>query len=180
MKLAACALVLAASAASAEPLPPGSLSLAGGMFSGTGADADPLGFGTRIGGMAAWQPISTERRWGWAVRWSTLFGHEWDASAAKVSPNLLTVDMDLTIGLRFRPWSTPSRYLTARAGGMLLRSNEPIPPKEQRAFLGGVASVGLDQYIGGIAMINVDVRYGLLGGGPEGVALIVGIGVVGP
>ena len=31
-----------------------------------------------------------------------------------------------------------------------------------------------------IAMLNVDVRYGLLGGGPEGVALIIGIGVVGP
>ena len=96
----------------------------------------------RIGGMAAWQPISTERRWGWAVRWSTLFGHEWDASAAKrsrqiYSPSTWTSSASACGSGRGR--RRENRYLTARAGGMLLRSNEPDPAEEQRAFLGGVA-----------------------------------------
>ena len=63
---------------------------------------------------------------------------------------------------------------------MLLRANEPIPPKEQRAFFGAVGSVGLDQYIGGIRCSASTFAYGLSAAATEGVALIIGIGVVGP
>ncbi|HEY5922925.1 MAG TPA: hypothetical protein VIV11_14700, partial [Kofleriaceae bacterium] len=99
---------------------------------------------------------------------------------AQVDSELHTMQMDLTLGLRFRPWNTASRYLTVRAGGELLRSNEPIPPLMQRAFVGGIASVGLDQYVGTF-MFNVDVRYGLIGNeGPRELALLIGVGLTGP
>jgi hypothetical protein len=94
--------------------------------------------------------------------------------------------MDLTAGLRYRPWSTPRRYLTVRAGLELLRTNEPISTARDeagemhRAFLGGVASVGLDQYVSSFGMLNVDIRYGTIGNGPTQLALMVGFGVTGP
>jgi hypothetical protein len=93
--------------------------------------------------------------------------------------------MDLTAGMRFRPWTTPRRYLTARVGAELLRTNEPIPDSDEpgaemrRAFVGGIASVGFDQYIYDF-MLSVDVRYGLIGDGPSQLALLVGFGVTGP
>jgi hypothetical protein len=173
-----CAL---GSRASAEPMPSGTLGLVFGGISGTGADAKRLGYGVHQFGMqAAWQPMLTERPWGWSIRWGTMFGILWNGDAAQIDSELHTMQMDLTLGLRFRPWKTPSRYLTVRAGGELLRANEPIPPLMQRAFVGGIASVGLDQYIS-IVQLNFDVRYGMIGNdGPRQLALLVGIGVTGP
>lgn len=170
-----------ASPAAAENLPPGAIGLVFGVVSGTGADAKRLGFGLHQFGMqASWQPTSTERWLSWTVRWSTLFGILYGGSAAQVDSQLHTVQLDLTGGVRIRPWKTPTRYLTARAGGEMFRSNEPIPPLMRRAFVGGIASVGLDQYVGGF-MFSVDVRYGLFGNeNPTELAFLVGVGLTGP
>ena len=179
--LLACVVVALSSRAAAEPMPPGTLGFVFGVVSGTGADAKRLGFGFHQFGMqAAWQPMSTERSWGFSLRWGTMFGILFNGDAAQIDSELHTMQMDLMAGIRFRPWKTPSRYLTARVGGELLRANEPIPPLMQRAFIGGVASVGLDQYLGGF-QFNFDVKYGMIGNdGPRQLAVLVGVGVAGP
>jgi hypothetical protein len=175
-----------ATPALAEALPPGAIGPILGGISGTGADAKRLGAGVQYGAQASWQPMSSDRSWGWGLRWATMFGRNYGGTAAQVDSKLSTLQMDLTIGLRYRPWVTPRRYLTLRAGAELLRTNEPIPTSNdagaemRRAFLGGVASVGLDQYLWSFAMLSVDVRYGTIGGGPSQIALVVGIGLVGP
>src|SRR5689334_17314413 len=100
------------STAAADELPPGSIGFVFGVLSGTGADAKRLGWGYyQFGLQAAWQPTSTDRAWGWSLRWGTLFGTLRDASAAQIDTELHTMQMDLAVGLRFRPWKTPSRYL---------------------------------------------------------------------
>lgn len=172
--------------AAAEPLPSGTIGVVLGGVSGTGADAKRFGAGVQYGGQASWQPMTTDRRWGWSLRWATLLGRVYGGSAAQIDSKLLTLQMDLTAGLRYRPWSTPRRYLTARAGLELLRTNEPISTARDeagemhRAFLGGVASVGLDQYVSTFGMFNVDIRYGTIGNGPTQLALMVGFGLTGP
>ncbi len=175
---ALCALGAAAPAA-AEPLPPGSLGVIVGAASGTGVDANRLGFGYQIGGQAAWQPMATENRLGWALKSSVAFGTMYDAGAASVGDTLKTLHMDLMLGLRVRPGVNPSRYLTLRAGGQLLRANQVVPPSMQRAFAGGVASVGVDQYAYGF-LFNIDVRVNQIGTGPTIIALMFGAGKTGP
>jgi hypothetical protein len=174
-------LALRVPAASADKLPPGTIGFMFGVLSGTGADAKRLGFGFyQFGMQASWQHTDTDSRLGWSVRAATMFGTLYSGTAAQIDSQLHTMQMDLMVGLRFRPWTTPSRYLTARVGGELLRANEPIPPLMNRAFVGGIASVGLDQYLGGF-MFNVDVRYGLIGPeAPRELALIIGVGLTGP
>jgi len=175
-----------ASPALAEALPPGSLGPIIGGISGTGADAKRLGAGVQYGAQASWQPMSSDSTWGWAIRWATMFGRNYGGTAAQVDSKLSTLQMDGPLGLRYRPWATPRRSLTLRGGAELLRTNEPIPTSSdagaemRRAFLGGVASVGIDQYLWSFAMLSVDVRYGMIGGGPSQIALVVGFGVVGP
>jgi hypothetical protein len=173
------AIVLVASTAAADPLPSGALGLVTGGTGGTGADAKRIGFGYTFGFQAAWQPMTTDRRWGWALRWATMFGNLYGGNAAKVDPSLRTVQMDLTGGLRVRPWSSRNRYLTLRGGVEALRTNEPLPPTNHRSFVGGITEVGIDQYFGGV-MLDIDVRYGLLGSEPSNIALIVGIAITGP
>lgn len=170
---------LATRPASAEPLPPGSLGVIVGAASGTGADASRLGFGYQIGGQAAWQPMVTERRLGWAIKWSAAFGTMFGAGAASVGEELKTLHMDLMLGLRVRPGVNPSRYLTLRGGGQLLRANQVVPPTMLRAFAGAVASIGIDQYAYGF-LFNIDVRVNQLGTGPTSIALMFGAGKTGP
>jgi hypothetical protein len=165
--------------ASAEELPPGSLGVIIGVIAGTGADATPLGIGYALGGQAAWQPMSTESRLGWSVKSSVVFGTMYSASAARIDNELLTLQMDIMVGLRVRPGASPSRYLSARVGGALFRANQVIPPNMQRAFAGAVASIGLDQYISGW-LFNADVRYGLIGQGPSELGLVLGVAKTGP
>ncbi len=181
----ACALLCARTAA-ADSLPPGSIGPVFGIVSGTGADAKRLGFGFyQFGLQAAWSPMITERRIGWTVRWSTVFGSFYGGNAARIDSTLRTVQMDLAAGVRFRPWVSPRRYLTLRGGAQLFRSNEPIALSGEadtmthREFIGGIVTVGFEQYFGG-ALFNVDVRYGLLGDGPKHLALLVGIALTGP
>jgi hypothetical protein len=183
MRFLAAAVLLAAGTAQAEPLPAGALEIFGGAISGTGADAKRLGFGYQLGASAAWQPIDTVRRWGPTVRWSVMFAGLYDGTAEQVNPPLRTVMMDVTAGFRYRPWSTPSRYLTARIGGALFRSNDPIEGGS-RAYVGPTASVGLDQYLGTL-VVGLDVRFGLLPAplidtGPSQVSLVLRFGLAGP
>ncbi len=181
MRAAAIVLAvgMAGSPASAEPLPPGSIGIVIGAISGAGADAKELGFGYLLGGQAAWQPMSTERRVGPSIKTSVLFGTMYSANAARTSDQLLTLQMDLLVGVRIRPSTSPRRYLTARAGGALFRANQVIPPDMQRAFAGPIASVGLEQYLSGW-LFNVDVRYGLIGTGPTELGIVFGVAKTGP
>jgi hypothetical protein len=155
-----------------------------GVASGTGADAKTLGAGYLLGGSAAWQPMTTESRLGWAVKLSAVFGTMYSADAARIAGELNTLQMDLMPGIRVRPGTSRSRYLTLRAGGSLFRTNQVIPDRDdpemsQRAFAGAIASVGLDQYLAGF-LLNVDVRYSLIGTGPAALGLVIGFAKTGP
>ncbi|HEY3807142.1 MAG TPA: hypothetical protein VGL61_31285 [Kofleriaceae bacterium] len=184
----AAGVVLASGAALAEPLPSGAIGVVTGGVAGTGADNATMGYGFyAFGAQASWQPTTTENHLGWTIRWSTMFGILYGGNAARIDSSLRTVQMDFTAGVRLRPWATVTRYLTLRGGICLLRSNDPIATAEtstslgDRDFLGPIASVGIDQYIAGALMLDVDVRYGMIAvGGPATIALLVGIGFAGP
>ncbi len=175
---AVVALGASARMAAAEPLPSGSIGVIVGAVSGTGADANNLGYGYVLGGQAAWQPMTTEQRIGWTAKWSAQFATMYGAAASRVSDQLLTLQMDLTAGLRIRPGINPSRYVTLRGGGALFRADQVIPPKMYRAFAGAIATVGIEQYIAGW-LLNIDVRYGLIGTGPTEVGLVIGFSKTG-
>jgi hypothetical protein len=180
--LAAAWVVATAPRAQAEPLPPGSIGVMFGAGGGTGKYARKLGLGYyQFGGQAAWQPMTTEQRIGWSVKWQFVFGTMYGAESARINVNLLTLQMDLMAGLRIRPGANPLRYLALRGGVELFRANEGIQPADgsarQRAFVGPVAAAALEQYAFGAFLFNVDVRYGLIGSGPAEIALLVGASI---
>ncbi|MBV8756411.1 MAG: hypothetical protein JO257_04010 [Deltaproteobacteria bacterium] len=177
-------LVALSTTAAADPLPPGSLGALFGPTSGTGPDAKVIGAGYTFGAQAAWQPMNTDRRFGWALRWATLFGAYglfYQGSAAQIESTLRTVQMDFTLGARWRPWPSPSSYLTLRPGVEVFRANEPLPPKMQRSFVGGIAEVGFEHYfLGTSLLLDIDVRYGLVGSQPSNIAVLFALSLTGP
>lgn len=174
----ALGLAAAAPSAVAEPLPSGSLGLLFGAGGGTGAYAHRLGIGYhQFGGQAAWQPMSTERRIGWSLKWSFLFGTMYYADSARIDLYLRTLQMDLMAGVRIRPGTNPRRYVALRGGVELFRANQLIAPDNQRAFVGPVAAAAVEQYAFGAFLFNVDVRYGLIGSGPSEIAILAGASI---
>jgi hypothetical protein len=181
-RLLSSSLLLWATVAAADPIPSGSLGVFFGGVSGTGADEKHTGFGVyQFGAMAQWQPMTAEQRIGWALRWSLAFSRLYDGDAASIDDVLRQLQLDATLGLRIRPGASTSRFLTVRAGPALLRANERIAPSNQRAFIGGVATVGYEIYIKGVLLLDLDVHYGLIGGdAPSEVGVTAGIGIIGP
>jgi hypothetical protein len=181
------ALVLVASIASgaqAEPLPPGSIGVIFGAVAGINEDHERLGYGyNQFGAQAGWQPMSTERRIGYGLRWSFLFGRMYGADgtngAARIDPFLRTLTMDFSAGIRVRPGVNPSRYITLRGGIEMFRSNQEIPMTGSRVFIGPAASIGIDQYIAGL-LFNLDVHYGIIGSGPGEISILIGGAIAGP
>jgi hypothetical protein len=178
----ALAVTLIVAPAHADDLPSGAMGVVFGAVAGTGPDASRLGVGylEPLSFQAAWQPMKSERWIGWTLRWTTIFTSSYDAGAAQVL-DLETMQMDLTLGVRARLWKDPRRYVTLRGGPGLFRANQTIPPKMERAFIGPVASAGLQQYvIGTLVLLDFDVRYGLIGRGPTQIAFTAGISIAGP
>jgi hypothetical protein len=180
--LAAAVVAAAGPAAHADPLPSGSIGVMFGAGGGTGQYARKLGLGYyQFGGQAAWQPMTTDQRIGWSVKWQFVFGTMYGAESARINVNLLTLQMDLMAGLRLRPGESRKRYLALRGGVELFRANEGIQPSDgtdrQRAFVGPVAEAAFEQYAFGAFLFNVDVRYGLIGSGPAEIALLVGVSI---
>jgi hypothetical protein len=195
MRLLVPALVLVSVPAAAEPLPPGSIGVVGALASGTFADASRLGYGYQIGGQAAWQPMRTENRLGFSLKWSFVFGTMYEANSARVGNELLTFQMDLMAGLRIRPGTSATRYLTLRVGPQLMRTNQVIPTismeeKPGRAFIGAVASVGVDWYaglpwLGGRFVYSLEARLCQIDipgvqTSPTTLAIMLGLGKTGP
>ena len=191
--LVALVVTAAAPAARADEVPAGSLGLVGALASGTFADASRLGYGYQIGAQAAYQPVGTGRRIGYSVKWSFVFGTMYDASSVRVGDQLLTFQMDLMGGLRIRPGTDASRYVTLRLGPQLMRTNQVIPTMDdqtQRAFLGAVASIGLDQYgglpwLGGRFLYSLELRLCQIDiptvrTSPTTLAIMFGLGKTGP
>ena len=195
MRLVAAALLLVSVPAAAEPLPPGSIGVVGALASGTFADASRLGYGYQIGGQAAWQPMRTENRLGFSLKWSFVFGTMYEANSARVGDELLTFQMDLMAGFRIRPGTSATRYLTLRVGPQLMRTNQVIPTismdeEPQRAFIGAVASVGVDWYaglpwLGGRFLYSLEARLCQIDipgvrSSPSTLAIMLGLGKTGP
>ena len=159
-----------------EPLPSGSIGIMFGAGAGTGSYAKKIGLGYyQFGAQAAWQPMTTEQRIGWSFKWQFAFGTMYESDAARIDIYLRTLQMDFMAGVRVRPGSNPFRYLALRGGVELFRANEQID--SQRAFVGPVAAASFEQYAFGAFLFNVDLRYGLIGSGPQELAVFAGASI---
>ena len=183
-RLVIVASLVAPSAARADALPPGSIGILMGGVAGTGADSKRMGYGYYAplyppSFLAQWQPMTSEQRAGWAIRWATLFGTMYGSDSARITTNLLTIQMDLSLGVRIRPGVDPSRYVTLRGGIELLRANQQIAPENERAFFGPIASIGFEQYKWGF-LFDFDVQYGLIFNGPTQISFTIGASITEP
>jgi hypothetical protein len=170
--LVALALLVAAPA-HADPVPSGRISAVGGVRTGLQSLDDAFGLGVLYGVEAAWEPLPEGRRISYALHWNVLFG-DFGSDPAAITGELDILEMGLGGRLRFAP-ADPSRSIFLGAGGALLRANAPLPPDDERSYLGGFAGLGLEQLAWKRALVTLELRYGLFGG-PGSLSVLLGVG----
>jgi hypothetical protein len=145
-----------------DELPAGRIGASVGVKQGTGG----LGgdFGVVAGIEAGYHPTKLDQRFSlgafWAVRRSW-FGED-DTSIAGA---LNLIELDFGGRLRVALERGAPRFLVLGTGASLLRANVPLPPDDERHYVGPYGSLGFELYVNGI-LIGLEGRYGLLALGP--------------
>ena len=173
----ALAASLAPATARADDLPPSRLALIGGLRHGTSTVSDDIRFGWSIGVEAAWQPMSVGQRLGYAVSWSLLWSWFGDEPAARITGTLDLIELAIALRARFAPTPSPGRVLTLGGGAMLLRSNERLPPNDERAYIGPFVELGYEHLAWGSFTATIHLRLGPVANGPPIVSALLGVGV---
>jgi len=167
-------LVLVAAPAAAQTVPRGRMAAMIGVRNGTRALGSDFGLGVLYGVQAAWEPMLEGSHFGYAVQWEVLRG-DFFSDPAAITGGLEILEMSLGARLRVAP-RDPARTIFLGGGGSLLRSNAPLPPDEERAYIGGFAGGGVEQLIGRHLLLTVEVRYGMIGNGPGALSVMLGVG----
>ena len=100
-----------------------------------------------------------------------------DQPAARITGSLDLIELDVAVRLRFAPTPTPGRCLTLGAGGMLLRSNERLPPDDRRSYLGPFGELGYEHLAYGSFTATFHLRLGPVATGPTILSGLLGIGI---
>ena len=111
------------------------------------------------------------------LAWSVVWGWFGPDDQASLTGALHTLEFNFGARLRRRWEAMPlPAFLYIGSGITLLRSNVPLPPEQKRVYVGPYAAAGLEGYWTRTMNLSLEVRYGLVVGGPGSLSLVLGIG----
>lgn len=162
------------STAQGDDVPRGKFGLSFGVRQGLGQLSDDYGLGT-IGAIeAGYHPGDPDRSLSFGLSWSVVWG-SFGADEASIAGTLDVLEFNF--GARLRRLMEPSaRFLIVGSGLTLLRTNVPIPPDDERVYVGPYVSAGVEQLVWDTLLLSFEARYGLLVGGPGSISICLGIG----
>jgi hypothetical protein len=163
-----------ASAAAQEGSPNGRLGLVLGGRQNVGGLADDYALGTTWGIHAGYQLATGARPWSVGGAWSVLWSRFGAANDDLVGGPLSVLEMNFGLHFRWLLSEGAARFVTLSAGGTLYRANIPIPPDDERIYLGPYAGLGTEVYLSGEYLLSLEARYGLLTGGPGSLLVLAG------
>jgi len=150
-----------------DDTPPTRIGLMLGMRQNLGEAGDSYDFGLLAGIDAGfkpkWLPVG--------FLWSVLFGLIDSSDPRNVDTDLSIVEMSLGLHGRVAISRPSQRYLFATTGLSFLRTENTLPPDGKRQFFGPYVGGGWEEYFLGNYLVGLEVRYGLLAGGPQSLSL---------
>jgi hypothetical protein len=158
-----------------EGLPPGNFGMSIGVRQGTGRLSDDFGVGMVMAMEAGYHPTSPDRSVSFGLEWSVAWS--WFGSdQASISGSLRLLEFNFGARLRRLINEPLPRFLVLGSGVSLLRTNVPIPPDDERFYLGPYVAAGVEQYLFEKLLLSFEIRYGMLVGGPGSICLALGVG----
>jgi hypothetical protein len=156
-------------------LPSGKWGMVAALRQNIGELADTYDFGWLWGFQAGYQPTRPGQTFSFGLDWQVLFGRSYAAHAGIPDDPLLIVEMNFGTRVRTALGEEAPRFLVGSAGLTLLRTSVPVPPDNDRLYVGGYAGFGVEQYVLGNMLVGLDARFGMFGSGPAGLTLLFSI-----
>lgn len=177
--LCVCSLVAFSSPAHAEDDDPSASTGRFGLLtvarSNLGDLGDLYGYGFLWGFYAGLDKPLGDSEWHVGVGWSTLvrgYYRASDDSLVEGTLDLTEVDLGVDISHTLR---RAGQRVFGTGGAVLLLSNRPIPPANERRYLGWYAGVGYKRALGGNWNASLEARYSRLSHGLANLNLVFGI-----
>lgn len=170
-------LALAAGPAAAQDdedgLPTGRFGAVTAFRQNVGELGSSYGLGFLFGLEAGYQP-GADRELSIGINWSVLFrGWYFADDASLVEQSINAAEMSLGLRLQRSLSRRVPRYLVLSGGATLLRTSIPVPPDDERLYLGPYAGIGIEQYVLRSGFVGVEARYGLIAGGPGSMSILL-------
>ena len=177
MALATAVSVVAADAAAQEDegLPAGNFGLSVGVRQGMGRLSDDFGPGVVMAMEAGYHPTRPDSSVSLGLEWSAAWSW-FGADQASIAGSLQMLELSMGVRLRRVINEPRPRFLVLSPGVSVLRTNVPIPPDDERHYVGLYVAAGVEQYLYEKLMLSFDVRYGMVVGGPGSISLALGVG----
>ncbi len=116
-----------------------------------------------------------DSEWHVGVGWSTLVrGYYFSSDVSLVDGTIDLTEVDLGFDISHTVLR-PGQRIFGSGGGVLLLSNRPIPPANDRRYLGWYAGLGYKRVLGGDWNVSVEARYSRLSQGLANLNLVFGI-----
>ena len=129
------------------------------------------GYGFLFGVHAGVDLSLGESLWSVGLGWTTLVQGFYVASNESLVDQRVKVS-EADVGLRIRRrLSVVPRFLVLTAGGIYSTSNIPIPPNNDRRYLGYYGGLGYEYAVVGEWLLGVQTRYARSPDGPETLSL---------
>jgi hypothetical protein len=159
-----------------DELPAGKWGFVAALRQNIGELGQKYGFGWLLGVEAGYQPTRHGQTLSLGLEWSALFGRFYASQVGLPDDPLMVVELSMGACARIAMGEETPRFLVVSAGATMLRTSVPVPPDEDRLYIGGYAGFGVEQYVGN-ALFGLDARFGLLGSGPIGLTLVASISI---
>lgn len=164
-----------ARAADDDELPIGGIKFAAGLRQGLGELGDAFSFGWLAGLEANYHPTVLSSSFSFGVAWSIYFGRFGAGDSAVIDETLKLVEMSFGLRVRRRMSAEEVRFISLGSGVTIMRTNLPVPPKNERLNTGPYIAMGIEQYFKSDSALSFSVRYGLVTNGPASLSIILGV-----
>ena len=116
-----------------------------------------------------------ESDWHVGIGWSTLVrGYYFSSDGSQVNSTIHLTEVDLGVTASHTVFR-PGQRVFGSGGAVLLLSNLPIPPADERRYLGWYAGLGYKRNVVGEWTMSVEARYSRLSHGLANLNLVFGM-----
>ena len=150
-------------------MPIGRFGLLAGIRQNRAEVGDAYRFGWVVGLSAGYHPRSLPVGATWSVSWA----RHYRSDPTFVKETIGQLEMNFGLEARLPISSEHLRYLFAGGGLTLQRSDSPLPPDNERNFSGPYAGGGYQELFFSEYLLQFEVRYGLIVGGPSSIAGLI-------
>jgi hypothetical protein len=121
------------------------------------------------------QPLNRDSRWTIGLGWTAFVrGYYFASRSSLVDKTIDLTEVDFGFRVR-RRFGRSGHYLVSTLGAVFSASDVPLPPTDERRYLGAYGGLGYEQPAFGEWSFAADARFSTLVDGPQSLSFLFGL-----